>query len=78
MFRANQTAYLTTVLESVLGKWDAAREQNSKSVVNHKTTNLNDVTPSGPIRRSRRRRWRNRRLTGISNGLSGSFKTGWS
>ena len=78
MFRANQTAYLSDVIEGVLGKWGVAREQKAIDLKSEKPSVRTDDGEEDASRRRRRRRWRNRRYTGLGIAGSAPLKTGWS
>lgn len=78
MFRANQTVYLSDVIEGVLGKWGVAREQKTTALKSEKPSVRAENGEEDATRRRRRRRWRNRRYTGLGIAGSAPLKTGWS
>ncbi len=78
MFRANQTAYLSDVVDGMLGKWGVAREQKTTDVKSDKPSAWADDGKDDATRRRRRRRWRNRRYEGLGIAGSAPLKSGWS
>lgn len=78
MFRANQTAYLSDVIHGILGKWGVAREQTHTGVKSNKPSVDRGEDKDDAVSRRRRRRWRNRRYSGLGIAGSAPLKTGWS
>lgn len=76
MFRANQTAYTSNILERFLGERRELRKQNTASSSTRGKTKASVVATEVSPRLKRRRLRKRRRLASVSIGGAG-FKTGW-